>query len=99
VNWDRIAADFEPDGSLRDIYIHSTSLEDWQHVLDALRGWMPPPTFTLDGEPAELPEQVEQIFRHSPHQNPLLSLVAGGATLNCHFFGAEEIEFDLDPAE
>lgn len=99
MDWDRIAAGFEPDDSLRDVYVHGTSLADWQHVLDALRGWTPAPTFTLDGEQAALPETVEEIFQFQKTQKPMLSLLLGGAILNCHFFCAEEIEFDLDPAE
>ena len=60
---------------------------------------MPAPTFTVDGEPSPLPERVEEIFQPSRERSPLLSLVVGGVTLNCHFFAEEEIQFDLDPAE
>lgn len=33
---------FEPDGSLVDLYVLNTSLEDWQRLLDELRtGFLP----------------------------------------------------------
>ena len=102
VDWDRIAADLTMDeGALLDILILDTSLEDWQRVLDAVRDWTPAPALTLGGEPMDLPERVEEIFRRSQDQDEsaLLSLVVGGGAFNCHFFWEGEIEFDLDPKE
>jgi hypothetical protein len=97
MDWHRIAPDFEPDGSLRDIYILRTDLADWQHVLDALGKWTPAPTLILGGQSASLPVRAEKMF--SGDERPLLSILVGGATLNCHFFTDDEIEFDVNPAE
>jgi hypothetical protein len=81
MDWNCIAPDYEPDGSLRDIYVLGTGLTDWQHVLDALRKWMPAPVFTYDGEPTWLPERVEEIFLRSQEQQPFLTFVVGGRAL------------------
>jgi hypothetical protein len=99
VDWQLLAPDFRPDGSLRDIYVLGTGLPDWQQVLDMVRRWAPKPTFAIDGEPTPLPERVEEIFRPGREPSAVLSLGVGGVTLNCHFFAEEEIEFDFDPAE
>lgn len=102
VDWDRIAADLTMDeGALLDILILDTSLEDWQRVLDAVREWTPAPALTLGGEPMDLPERVEEIFRliKDRDQSALLSFVVGGVLVDCHFFWEEEIEFTFDPKE
>lgn len=99
MDWKRVAGDFEPDGSLRDIYVRETGRDDWQKVLDALREQWPSLSFTLDGEPAVLPRRVESIFDAQREKAAALCLIVGGAKLICHFFVEDEIEFDLDPRE
>lgn len=99
MDWQRVAEDFEPDGSLRDIYVLETSLDAWQSVIDTLRQRWSSLTFTLNGEPATLPQRVEAIFDARREQAALLSLMVGGAQLVCHFFVEDEIEFDIDPRE
>jgi len=99
MDWQQIAPDFEPDGSLRDIYVFGTGLSDWQRVLDALRTWEPMPNFTIGGQPANMPDKAEGIFTEARQHGALLSFKVSGAHVNCHFFGHDEIEFDLDPRE
>jgi hypothetical protein len=99
MDWQRVARDFEADGSLRDIYVQGTGLNDWQNVVDALRESWPSPAYTLDGEPAALPRRVEAIFDAPREQAALLSLAVGDARVTCHFFVEDEIEFSVDPRE
>src|SRR6478735_1221008 len=99
MDWQQIAPDFEPDGSLRDIYVFGTDLSDWQRVLDVLRTWEPAPNLTIGGQPANMPDNAEDIFAEARQQGALLSLKVSDAHVNCHFFGHDEIEFDLDPRE
>jgi hypothetical protein len=99
MDWPRILADFEPDGSLRDIYVLGTTRAHWQRLLDGLRRWTPAPTLMLGGEPAAIPERIEEIFAASREVGALLSLDIGTGPLNCHFFVEDEIEFDLDPRD
>jgi hypothetical protein len=99
MDWQRIAGDFEPDGSLRDIYVFDTALSDWQRVLDALRTWEPSPNLTTGGRPAALPDDVADIFAQSRQQRTCLAVIVSGVLINCYFFHQHEIEFDLDPRE
>jgi hypothetical protein len=97
MDWQQIAPDFEPDGALRDIYVFGTGLLDWQRVLDALRAWEPSPSFAIGGQPAMMPDKVEDIFAEARQQGALLSVKVSGVLVNCHFFHPDDIEFDLDP--
>ncbi|MGS5088007.1 hypothetical protein ACVC7V_16100 [Hydrogenophaga sp. A37] len=56
-----------------------------------------PCSYSFDGETGVLPE-VSQLLvnRDGSH---LLRIDLGGATANCHFFMASEIELDVDPRE
>jgi hypothetical protein len=42
---------------------------------------------------------VDAAFERRQETSALLQVTAGNVHLNCHFFCAEEIEFDLDPPE
>jgi hypothetical protein len=99
MDWQRIAPDFEWDGTWRDIYVFGTDLLDWQRVLDALRTWDPAPTLAIGGQPAPVPDKVENIFAEARQQGALLSVKVSSALVKCHFFDHDEIEFDLDPRE
>ena len=100
MKWTDAAPDFAWDGSLRDIYILNTSLDDWQRVVDSLRDYRPPPRLLLDGVSVPIPSSVKSVFeRGSDESRPVLHLNAGSISLNCHFFDVGEIELDLDPRE
>jgi hypothetical protein len=100
MEWTQIAADFEEwDGSLRDIYVLGTTEAEWDSMLARLRRFEPLPTFTVDGVPQEWPEQVAAVFGIRDKHQPMLTVMVGAATLNCHFFRGNDIEFDLDPRE
>lgn len=90
---------FEVDGSLRDLYVLHTTIADWQMLLDHLKAAPYRISYTLDGNVAELPAQVGDIFAARHLSAPLLSILLEGMQLNCHFFTAEQIEFDLDPRQ
>jgi len=99
MEWQQVSADFVPDGSLRDIYVLRATPSDWQNVVDELRSFDPPPVFLIDGEAAEMPENIEEILAARISCSPMLQIDLGKINLNCHFFGGENIEFDLDPNE
>jgi hypothetical protein len=100
MDWDQVSADFEPDGALRDIYVLDATLADWQAVVDRLRTLNPRPKFCIGGEEVALPIDVTELFFRGPDDLcPSLHVPLGSATLNCHFFVDDEIEFDLDPRE
>jgi hypothetical protein len=54
IRWNTCRRDFEPDGALRDIYVHGTSIEGWRAVFDMLRRNYAL-EFLVDGTPREIP--------------------------------------------
>lgn len=98
-NWNDYKADFEWDGSLRDIYVLDTSLSHWQALLDLLHsGTYKFSTYAYGEEaPAPLPPSATNLFNRGIGH--LLCINLGPLVLNCHFFTEQEIEFDLDPRE
>jgi hypothetical protein len=97
VSWAEVSADFERDGSLRDIYVIGANLADWQVVIDTVRRMNPPPVFSAGGDVAELPDRAERWF--GTELIGTLSFRIGQIDINCHFFSADEIEFDLYPQQ
>jgi len=86
---------WERDGSLRDIYILQTNVEDWRAFLAFAANYSC--TYSRDGVVGPMPTP-ETIF--SERQNvQLLSIALGACTANSHFFVESEIELDLDPRE
>ena len=99
MDWRIVAEDLKPDGALRDIYVHHTTLADWQVALDHVRERYAPLAFTVDGDPADLPRPVADIFPIGDRAVASLSFDVGGIDVACHFFTEEQIEFDLRPEE
>ena len=99
MDWQSVAPDFEPDGSLRDIYVLDADLSDWQRVLDILRESYSL-SYEVDGQASALPERVEEILNEWQEERaPVARFSLGGIDLACHFFSPEEIEFDFRPEE
>ena len=44
------------------MYVRGTTVAEWQAVLDHVRRRCEPLTFTIDGQPAELPPRVDEVF-------------------------------------
>ncbi len=94
VSWDACKADFEADGSLRDIYVVGTTLEDWRAVLSLVTA--PPYSATLDGKDASgISVDAPALLAHPAAH--LLSFRVGRVDLCCHFFSEDEVEFDFVP--
>ena len=99
MKWEDYAADFDFDGSLRDIYVLETSLPDWQIFADFLRASNYKYTFHVAGEVTNFPVDIAKAFELRISVGALLLFEVGSVTLACHFFNDWEIEFDLDPRE
>jgi hypothetical protein len=99
MNWSNIAPDFERDGGLRDIYILGGSLPVWNAVWTLLIADADLLEFSIDGERAEAPGDLREIFERSSPHGFLATYTLGRMALNCHFFGLDEVEFDLDPRD
>ncbi|MEN3747212.1 hypothetical protein TPR58_08530 [Sphingomonas sp. HF-S3] len=99
MDWSEIAAHFQPEGSLRDIYILNASLEDWASVWGILTMGPEPLRFTVDGEVVAPPMLVEEAFRLQANHSVCASYQLGPQLVNCCCFMADEVELDIDPKE
>lgn len=96
--WDRCRKDFEPDGALRDIYVHGTTIAQWRAVFDVLRANCAL-EYSVDGSLQPVPATVEAVFSLRGTASASLHFRVGGILVACHFFTTEEIEFDVSPRE
>ncbi len=86
------------DGSLRDIYVLNTNLQDWQTALDFLRKAYHP-TYKIDSEDVPPFTDVTTVFRNRNEQSYLMAIKIEEVNIHCHFFLARLIEFDIHPHE
>jgi hypothetical protein len=91
--------EFVFDGSWRDIYILGTDIGAWQRMVDGLRVAGYELSYFCNGQPMELPSQVDEVLSRKGEHNHRLSVRFCGMLANCHFFTPDEIEFDIDPRE
>ncbi len=98
MEWEQHRELFAWDGNWLDIYVFDTTMSDWQRLLDALRASSYELRYSVDGETeAQIPGLVEAIFARRSEASVTLSIDARQLWLNCHFFIADAIEFDLGP--
>ena len=98
ITWGDCAEGFRPDGSLRDVYVHGTSLADWQEVLDLLLS-LYPARYLVDGSDRPLPRSAAQVFSTRASADVAMSFDVRGLRVNCHFFEPEDLELDIEPSE
>ncbi len=97
VDWAQVQSAFEPDGALLDIIVADTNLADWERVLAALPEWGYATEWCKDGPAAALPKSAAATFDHA--QSGPMRIQVGCLRVHLWFFGVDEMEFDLDPAE
>jgi hypothetical protein len=98
IRWDACRQEFEPDGALRDIYVHGTTIEHWRKLFDALRANYDL-EYSADGAARPLPAAVDEAFTTRGTACPELHFRLGVIVVVCHFFTTDEIEFDISPCE
>ena len=96
--WDLCRADFAFDGALIDLLAPGTGPADWEAFWSALRAGPFGLRAFRDGEPIPLPDSAAWTFAEREVASVMVSVVAGGVTANCHFFGGD-LELDIDPRE
>ncbi len=95
--WEKVRADFEPDGSLRDIYVFGTTLADWSVLMTLALETDRAAELTVEGDRLPSPQPSAAWFGGA--SGPLLRFRAGRVTLACHFFTDTQIELDFQPGE
>lgn len=80
---------------LLDINVLTTGLEDWQVVVNHLRHSYAPLAFHIDDDVSSLPASVHDVFALHDSSTTMLSFDLAGIRINCFFFTAQEIDFDL----
>ena len=96
MDWRPVETEFWGDGgALLDINVLDTDLEDWQLVLNHLRHSYAPLDFQVDGNVSSLPASVHDVFALHESANTMLSFDVARIRMNCFFFAAHEIDFDL----
>lgn len=99
LTWEKCRADFEADGSLRDIFVLDTTIDQWRSVY-AMLTTNYSCSFQVDGAPRVLPLVVDEMFAiRRAESSPKLAIRIGTPTINCYFFNEKEIELSFDPAE
>jgi hypothetical protein len=96
--WNDIKWIFEPDGSLRDIYVQDVSLNDWDKLIDFVNK-----NFILTfGDKNKIDKDyVLKYLQKTNRQDTCQPLIIYLARIkvHCYFFLPEEIEFDINPKE
>lgn len=102
--WDNLAWIFEPDGSLRDIYIQDISLDDWRKLIDFLNDNYNI-RFGIAGEENDS-NQIDKDYiigyltdSSGEMESKSVNIDIEGVNIKCHFFLPDQIEFDIDPRE
>ena len=97
-NWENIKWIFKPDGSLRDIYVQNTSLNDWGNLIDLLNS-----EYSLNYF-SENKIDKDKVYKYLEDETgevecSTVSIELEKIKINCHFFMIEQIEFDIEPNE
>lgn len=98
-NWNDIKWIFEPDGSLRDIYIQDITLLDWEKLIDSLN-------LNYNLKYGENSNQIDKEYsvrylmdKTGEIESKALRIDLNGIHVHCYFFLPDQIEFDIDPKE
>jgi hypothetical protein len=97
LNWSLQKADFERDGSLRDIYVQNATIEDWKLVIAVVQRGVHGAQLHRGGVEVVIPGNIESLF--DPEDRPYMSFTVAGVAFDCHFFTPTEIEFSFDPQQ
>jgi len=90
---------FKIDGSLRDLYVQDTSIEDWEILIDYLNIKYEL-SYNQNERKIDKKYALEYLKDESGEmESKSLTIHLQGITLNCHFFLIDQIEFDLYPPE
>lgn len=94
--WRKACAEFAPDGTLRDIYVASTSVDDWNTLVAVARRSGCKVEQSTRTEP--LIHQLAEAHFHGD-ERAILTLDVAGMELVGHCFSSSEIELSFSPEQ
>lgn len=98
--WYELKSQFEPEGSLRDIYVEDIDESVWNLFINKLRASCYQLIFTHGEEMVSLPESFGEIKKLQETDPTTLGIIVEESIhINCHFFIGSEIELDVSPKE
>ena len=103
-NWEEIKWIFEPDGSLRDIYVKNVTIEDWKILIDYLNAsYIIKYGSANDNKIANKADKdyLIKLLTDGAGEMELktVSIIIENIIINTHFFTIDVIEFDIEPRE
>ena len=100
MNWNEIKWIFEPDGTLRDIYIKNVNIDIWIKLISYLNQKFDIKYGSNGANKIDLEYVTESLTNHDEKRERYsASIIIDNIIINTHFFFDQEIEFDLDPKE
>lgn len=98
--YSELSSDFNPDGSLRDIYIFECNSELWNTLIENISRSTYKHEFWHGDSPFALPSNFNSIKKLQETNPTILKLfLPGNIQVNCHFFVESEVEMDVTPNE
>ena len=99
-NWKDIKWIFEPDGTLRDIYVQDVDESDYRKVVDLLNSEYEL-KFGSEGVRQIDFKYLKSMWNDESGQieSKSVAIDLNGILINSHFFIPDQIEFDLDPKQ
>jgi hypothetical protein len=103
-NWEEIKWIFEPDGTLRDIYVENVNIEDWKILIDYLNAsHILKYGLSNDNKIVNKADKDYLIKLLTDETGEMelktVSVIIENIIINTHFFTIDEIEFDIEPRE
>lgn len=99
LRFEDVAAELDWDGGLRDVLLLETTAAEWQAAFATVVDGPWPTQLKLNDVEAESVRDTDVRELLHGEETALLSVDVAGAIFNCHFFGDNEIEFDVWPTE
>ena len=99
MDWEQAKSAFVRDGSLRDLYVLDTTVEDWRSLFDFVRGSTYGLRFRHGDDWRPVPADPDGFFAGQSEWTTLLSIDVSGFAVNAHFFETDQIELDIEPSE
>jgi hypothetical protein len=96
IDWNAVKRSFEPDGSLRDIYVHNADAPAWEAAFAFLlsQGAI---LYYVNGVETAVPARAEDALSQAPDAAALLLVEREEIEYACHFFSRTRIELDFWP--